>query len=319
MQLNIINNHGMFKVVNKLLLALILVLQMGIFAPLHAASGPQADCRGLEAIVQCLTGDPLHQYQRVIRETEEWWKIINPHGQQAPEELTRLLAGGTEEAAAKYVRSEIASQYDFYYFIHQFKRILKVWGQILFPSNKPARVPKSILSLGVGTGIDIEALAAFIPIKKVKVVGVDFSEPMIEKAKEKKREKGWSDVHLVQADLRQAPDFTRLLGTLEKQMFDVIVSFTCVGQYFSHEQTVEIIRDWIAPHLNEGGALGFAIPSIDEHFSGKVFSAETLGQHPWVLELAKYGIELQTYVPVQGATQIKYFLVFERKSLGGNG
>jgi hypothetical protein len=283
---------------------------------------PIRDCRDLPTLLGHMSSGAEDLFLTVQRQVEAYGEGIK---REIPDDLRIQLSGQSKEAAKLFLRETVALSYDSWFFFHQVMIAMELFAKVFNPiGHKVVEPPnvRTVLILGVGTGIDVEALRGVLPMKGItRVVGVDYSEEMLKVAAYRMRRlRLQENVRFILRDLLHKPDFVteeRLLNhlftTREYPQVDMILSMSVLGQFFDHSETVGIIRNWIAPYLKVGGMLGFGIASRDElAFPNIVFGESDLNDHPWVRALAIQGIELHRYVPVKGKTQEKFFLIFKR-------
>lgn len=72
---------------------------------------------------------------------------------------------------------------------------------------------QTVVDLGTGTGLNLPLLRGAVGAEG-RVVGIDISEAMLTRARRRVEEAGWSNVELVQADLREYAFDARLDGAL---------------------------------------------------------------------------------------------------------
>lgn len=123
--------------------------------------------------------------------------------------------------------------------------------------------PLNILELGCGSGnVTLELLK-----KGYEVVGIDFSDEMLNIAKEKTEEFGESAIY-IQQDLREI-DF-------EVYEIDTIISANDTFNYITSIEEVEHILAYLHPRLKKGGQLIFDISS--EYKLENVLGNNTYGE-----------------------------------------
>ena len=108
--------------------------------------------------------------------------------------------------------------------------------------------PLNILELGCGSGNVTEKLLE----KGYEVVGIDYSEEMLELAEEKTEEFG-NNIIYIQQDLREI-DF-------EVYEIDTVISANDTFNYITDIKDVEHIFSYLYPRIKKGGQLVFDISS----------------------------------------------------------
>lgn len=108
--------------------------------------------------------------------------------------------------------------------------------------------PLNILELGCGSGNVTEKLLE----KGYEVVGIDYSEEMLELAEEKTEEFG-NNIIYIQQDLREI-DF-------EVYEIDTVISANDTFNYITDIKDVEHILSYLYPRIKKGGQLVFDISS----------------------------------------------------------
>lgn len=117
---------------------------------------------------------------------------------------------------------------------------LSHWGEIYagIADFLPENI-STLLDIGCGTGLELEAIFKRYP--DLSVTGIDLSETMLGKLKEKFPDK---DLKIIQADYFEYP--------FEKERFDSALSFETL-HHFSFKKKQEIYRK-LKESLNDGGS-----------------------------------------------------------------
>lgn len=108
--------------------------------------------------------------------------------------------------------------------------------------------PQNILELGCGSGNVTEKLLE----KGYEVVGIDYSEEMLEIAEEKTEEFG-NNIIYIQQDLREI-DF-------EVYEIDTVISANDTFNYMTDIKDIEHVLTYLYPRIKKGGQLVFDISS----------------------------------------------------------
>ncbi|HEY2737498.1 MAG TPA: condensation domain-containing protein, partial [Thermoanaerobaculia bacterium] len=122
-------------------------------------------------------------------------------------------------------------------------RVLSLAGPWLHPRAR-------VLEIGNGSGLLLFELAARV----AQVTGVDPSERMQERNRERAEREGWKNVELLTGFAHQLEDLIGLIGPIGEDRFDLILLASTV-QFFPGPRYLERVMRWALRHLAPGGAL----------------------------------------------------------------
>lgn len=260
------------------------------------------------------------EYVRTRLETQRY--IAQLEKIELPPEMIRELAGNSAQARNSF-RGNLAHIYDAFAYPSQMPLEQNIFAHILFNSQHPRTqkpATERVLSLGVGSGFDIEASYKLLG-PNTQYVGVDFSENLLGYAKERIKKLGLSRrVDLQFGDLLDTPNEEMVFRSVKSdghRNFDFIYSIGVMGQYFSHEETVRIINNWVKPYLAPQGLFAFVISSEDNHaFPNITFLPGNMTTHPWIRVFENTGINFVGYRELRGSHTRKFLMLFKRNSFG---
>lgn len=143
-------------------------------------------------------------------------------------------------------------------------------------SNLQLQPGSTVLVPGCGTGQDFEFLVPAVG-SKGKIVGVDFSAGMLDRAQRRVRRQGWSNVELHQGDVRS-------LGDMDIGPFDRVLFFL----------TLSVLPDWreLFGQVWEGLEIGGRCTVFD------VYANRRVAQSKIVEWIARADLSRRTWEPL---------------------